>query len=68
MKLHDQAAGPVLRRLPRAHGQLAGVMAMIENGRDCQEVVAQLAAVSGAPDRAASKIVASRQELFLSLA
>ena len=32
---------------------------MIENGRDCSEVVTQLAAVSRALDRAGFKIVAS---------
>ena len=59
MKVDEQAAGLVLKRLRRAHGQLAGVIAMIENGRDCQEVVTQLAAVSRALDRAGFKIVAS---------
>jgi DNA-binding FrmR family transcriptional regulator len=59
MKVDEQAAGPVLNRLRRAHGQLAGVIAMIENGRDCQDVVTQLAAVSRALDRAGFKIVAS---------
>jgi DNA-binding FrmR family transcriptional regulator len=49
----------VLKRLRRAHGQLAGVIAMIEDGRDCAEVIAQLAAVSRALDRAGFKIVAS---------
>jgi DNA-binding FrmR family transcriptional regulator len=59
VKIDEQAAGPVLNRLRRAHGQLAGVIAMIETGRDCQEVVTQLAAVSRALDRAGFKIVAS---------
>jgi len=59
VKIDEQAAGLVLNRLRRAHGQLAGVIAMIENGRDCQEVVTQLAAVSRALDRAGFKIVAS---------
>jgi DNA-binding FrmR family transcriptional regulator len=59
MKVDEEAMGPVLNRLRRAHGQLAGVIAMIENGRDCQEVVTQLAAVSHALDRAGFKIVAS---------
>lgn len=49
----------VLNRLRRAHGQLVGVIAMIEQGRDCKEVVTQLAAVSRALDRAGFKIVAS---------
>jgi len=59
MKVDEQAAGAVLNRLRRAQGQLAGVIAMIENGRDCAEVVTQLAAVSRALDRAGFKIVAS---------
>jgi len=37
----------VLNRLRRAQGQLAGVISMIEQGRDCKDVVTQLAAVSG---------------------
>ncbi len=59
MKVDDEAMGPVLNRLRRAQGQLAGVIAMIESGRDCQEVITQLAAVSRALDRAGFKIVAS---------
>ena len=47
----------VLNRLKRAHGQLAGVIGMIENGRDCKDVVTQLAAVSRALDRAGFKII-----------
>ncbi|BDB42189.1 MULTISPECIES: metal-sensitive transcriptional regulator [Mycobacterium] len=49
---------PVLNRLRRAQGQLAGVIAMIEQGRECKDVVTQLAAVSRALDRAGFKIVA----------
>ncbi len=55
----DRAMGAVLNRLRRAQGQLAGVIAMIEAGRDCADVVTQLAAVSRALDRAGFKIVAS---------
>lgn len=49
----------VLHRLRRAQGQLAGVISMIEQGRDCKDVVTQLAAVSKALDRAGFKIVAT---------
>jgi DNA-binding FrmR family transcriptional regulator len=59
MKIDEQNTGPVLNRLRRAQGQLAGVIAMIEDGRDCRDVVTQLAAVSRALDRAGFKIVAS---------
>ena len=66
MKVDEEAAGAVLNRLRRAQGQLAGVIAMIENGRDCQEVITQLAAVSRALDRAGFKIVASGMRQCLS--
>ncbi|MCQ6552048.1 metal-sensitive transcriptional regulator [Streptomyces sp. C10-9-1] len=59
MKVEEEAAPAVLNRLRRAQGQLAGVIAMIESGRDCRDVVTQLAAVSRALDRAGFKIVAS---------
>jgi len=53
------AISDVLNRLRRAHGQLAGVISMIEQGRECKDVVTQLAAVSRALDRAGFKIVAT---------
>ena len=59
MKVDDESIGAVLNRLRRAQGQLAGVIAMVESGRDCTEVVTQLAAVSRALDKAGFKIVAS---------
>jgi DNA-binding FrmR family transcriptional regulator len=59
MRVDDASAAAVLNRLRRAQGQLAGVIAMVESGRDCTEVVTQLAAVSRALDRAGFKIVAS---------
>lgn len=55
----EEAIDAVLKRLRRAHGQLAGVISMIEQGRDCKDVVTQLAAVSKALDRAGFKIVAT---------
>src|SRR5690242_677727 len=55
----EDAVLAVLNRLRRARGQLDGVISMIEQGRDCKEVVTQLAAVSRALDRAGFKIVAT---------
>ena len=55
----DTAITEVLNRLRRAQGQLAGVISMIEQGRECKDVVTQLAAVSRALDRAGFKIVAT---------
>ncbi|WP_042386599.1 metal-sensitive transcriptional regulator [Streptacidiphilus melanogenes] len=68
MKVDEDAQGAVLNRLRRAQGQLAGVIAMIEAGRDCKDVVTQLAAVSRALDRAGFKIVASGMRQCLAAA
>lgn len=53
----EEAIASVLNRLRRAQGQLAGVISMIEDGRDCKDIVTQLAAVSKALDRAGFKII-----------
>lgn len=58
--LHDaQAVKKVANRLRRAHGQLAAVIAAVEGGGDCREVVTQLAAVSSALDRAGFAIIST---------
>ncbi len=49
----------VLKRLRRAEGQIRGVIRMIEEQRECADVVTQLAAVSRALDRAGFKIIAT---------
>ncbi len=49
----------ILNRLRRARGQLDGVIAAVETGGSCRDVVTQLAAVSSALDRAGFTIVAS---------
>jgi DNA-binding FrmR family transcriptional regulator len=59
MKVDNQAVTDVVKRLRRAEGQIRGVIAMLEDGRDCADVVTQLAAVSRALDRAGFKIIAS---------
>ena len=59
MMADEDTVVEVLNRLRRAQGRLAGVSAMIEAGRECRDVVIQLAAVSKALDRAGFKVVAS---------
>jgi DNA-binding FrmR family transcriptional regulator len=49
----------VVNRLRRAQGQIAGVIRMIEEGRDCEDVVTQLAAAARALDRAGFAIIAT---------
>ncbi|MCX6395771.1 MAG: metal-sensitive transcriptional regulator [Propionibacteriales bacterium] len=59
MQLDPDAMKPVVNRIKRAQGQLAGVVRMLEEGRECEDVVTQLAAVSKALDKAGFAIVAT---------
>jgi DNA-binding FrmR family transcriptional regulator len=58
MELDGITTDEVIKRLRRAEGQLGGVIRMLEEGRDCQDVVNQLAAVSRAVDKAGFRLVA----------
>jgi DNA-binding FrmR family transcriptional regulator len=59
MQIDDAVSQEVVNRLRRAQGQIGGIIAMIEDGRNCSDIVTQLAAASRAIDRAGFKIVAS---------
>jgi DNA-binding FrmR family transcriptional regulator len=59
MELDVNALSDVVVRLRRAQGQIGGVIQMIESGRDCKDVITQLAAASRALDRAGFKIIAA---------
>lgn len=49
----------ITNRLKRAHGQLAAVMRMIEEGRNCDEIITQMSAVSKAVNTAAFTLLTS---------
>ena len=59
MELDLDEMQSVIRRLNRARGQIGGIVRMIEEGRDCREIVTQLAAVSKALDRAGFAVIAT---------
>lgn len=59
MDLDPHEMGSVINRLKRVQGQLAGIVRMLEEGRDCESVVTQLAAASKALDRAGFTVIAS---------
>jgi DNA-binding FrmR family transcriptional regulator len=55
-------AGPtedVIKRLRRIEGQIGGIIRMLEDKRDCADVVTQLAAASRALDRAGFKLLSA---------
>ncbi len=66
MQFDVQTAQDTLARLRKVEGQVAGIIRMIEGGRDCADVVHQLAAARRALDRAGLKLLASSLESCLS--
>jgi DNA-binding FrmR family transcriptional regulator len=62
VEIDSETMASVVKRLKRAQGQIGGVIKMIEEGRDCADVVTQLAAASRALDRAGFKIIATGLE------
>lgn len=59
MRLKSEDMTTVVTRLKRAQGQLGGVIRMIEDERDCKDIVTQLAAVSRALDKAGFAVVSA---------
>ena len=59
VEIAPESLTAVVNRLRSAQGQIGGVLRMIEEGRDCQEIVTQLAAVSKAVDRAGFAVIAA---------
>ncbi|CAB4708530.1 unannotated protein [freshwater metagenome] len=49
----------IIKRLNRAQGQLGGIVKMLETGRNCDEVITQIAAVGKAIDTAAFTLISA---------
>lgn len=49
----------IAKRLRRAHGQLAAVVRMLEEGRNCEDVVTQLSAVNKAVTTAGFTLISA---------
>ncbi|NOY57135.1 MAG: metal-sensitive transcriptional regulator [Actinobacteria bacterium] len=59
MQLDEQSKKTVLPRLRRIEGQVAGIIRMIEDGRECTEILTQVAAASKALDKVGFKLLAA---------
>lgn len=59
MKFPDEVNDDVLVRLRRLEGQIRGLQRMLEEGKDCKEIVTQLSAASSALDRVGFKLMAA---------
>ena len=49
----------IIKRINRAHGQLGAVARMLEEGRTCDEIVTQMAAVTKAVNTAAFSLISA---------
>lgn len=59
MELPEDTTADLIRRLARIEGQVRGLQAMIKEGRECREVVAQLSAAGKALDQVGFKLLAT---------
>ena len=49
----------IAQRMKRAHGQMGAIIRMLDDGRSCEEIVTQMAAVGKAVNTAAFKLIAA---------
>lgn len=60
--MNTQYDDAVKRRLKRVEGQVRGVLNMMEEDKNCKDVVSQLSAVRSAVDKAIAYVVAVNLE------
>jgi DNA-binding FrmR family transcriptional regulator len=59
MDLPDETIADLTRRLRRVEGQTRGIQQMLADGRDCREIVNQIAAATRALEQAGFLLVAA---------
>jgi len=59
MQLDDDVKTDLQRRLRRIEGQVRGIQKMLDEDRECRDVVTQLAAVTKAVEQVGFKMLAS---------
>lgn len=57
--LDPEQINAISKRLKRAHGQLGAVVRMLDEGRTCEEIVTQMAAVGKAINTAAFTLISA---------
>ncbi len=62
MELPTEDRDEIIKRLRRVEGQIRGIQAMIDEGRDCNDVLTQFAAAHKAMSRAGFRFFAVTME------
>lgn len=59
MQLPEEVVEDVTKRLHRVGGQLRGIERMLEEGRECRDIVTQLSAATKALEQAGFRVLAA---------
>ena len=59
MELPEDVVEQVRKRLRRVEGQIRGVERMLEEGRECREIVTQLSAATRALEQAGFRLISA---------
>lgn len=59
VRIDAEPTDDIIKRLRRVEGQIGGLIRMLEDGRDCADIVTQIAAARRALDRAGFKLLSS---------
>jgi DNA-binding FrmR family transcriptional regulator len=59
VELPEETINDLQKRLRRIEGQVRGIQAMLTDGRECSDVVTQIAAAAKAMEQVGFKLVAS---------
>ena len=59
MQFPPEVTDDLRKRLRRVEGQIRGIQAMLEDGRECRDVVTQMAAAGRALESAGFRLVAA---------
>jgi DNA-binding FrmR family transcriptional regulator len=62
MTAKDDSPEAILRRLHRVEGQIRGIIRMIQENKDCEDVLTQVAAARSAMDRVGLHVITHRMK------
>lgn len=60
MRFEEGISEEAITRLRRVEGQVGGIVRMLEEGRDCKQVMQQVSAASKALERAGVRLLAAQ--------
>lgn len=65
MKAKELSVDELVMRLKRVEGQIKGIQKMLEEGRDCKQIIQQITAAKKALDRVGLNLVYTIMEICL---